>query len=119
MVKDKTYNKEYIRKVFTNKLIKFIEENGEGLYYKGIWDFFPKQYNKKYIKDYEYDEITEIFKNVTTLFSYCANINLTTFIDLEMKDIDFTNWVILIEKGYKEEIKQIKKIIIKSNKIKK
>lgn len=34
MIKEKTYNKEYIRKVFTNKLIKFIEENGEGLYDK-------------------------------------------------------------------------------------
>ena len=115
MVKDRTYNKEYIRKVFTNKLIKFIEENGEGLYYKGIWDFFPKQYNKKYIKDYEYDEITEIFKNVTTLFSYCANINLTQCIDLDMKDIDYTNWVILIEEGYKENLKDIKKKIKKIN----
>ena len=114
MVKDKAYNKEYIRKVFTNKLIKFIEENGEGLYHKDIWDFFPKQYDKEYIRmnqDYEYDEMVNIFIDVISFFSSCTSIIFNPIIDVEKRFIDFDNWTILIDKEYKQELNDIKRML--------
>ena len=113
MVKDRTYNKEYIRKVFTNKLIQFIEENGEGLYDKDVWDFFPKQYDEEYIMihDNKYYEMVNIFIDVISLFSSCTSIIFNPIIDVEKRFIDFDNWTILIDKEYKQELNDIKRML--------
>lgn len=110
--KQKTYNKEYLKKVILNKMIEFIEEKGTGLYHKNIWDFFPKTYDKEYIimeNDDEYHEIVEIFIKMTELFFSHEHIIFTPSIDLMMKKTDFSDLTILIEDGYEEKLKKVKK----------
>lgn len=109
--KQKTYNKEYLKKVILNKMIEFIEEKGTGLYHKNIWDFFPKTYDKEYIimeNDDEYHEIVEIFIKMTELFFSHEHIIFTPSIDFMMKETDFSDWTILIEDGYEKELKEVK-----------
>ena len=118
MYGERTYNMKYLKKVFTNNIIKYIEKKGNGIHHEFFWYFFPRTYDKEYIMMdtiETYREMMDVFTDVTRIFSSCKYITLMPEIDFEFKETSFSNWTIMIKEGYKEDLKKIKN---KSNKIK-
>lgn len=63
------------------------------------------------IHDNKYYEMVNIFIDVISLFSSCTSIIFNPIIDVEKRFIDFDNWTILIDKEYKQELNDIKRML--------